>query len=148
MPAAVVAAGVTAAGQGLGAIMASRANNHATDAQARATDKAMEYEREKEWRSAQSARSQWDAYMRAQYGDRYQPATPAQTTAPAAAPAATPVVDPTASVTAPTTAAPHPEDLPPVERDTTIPAAGSSGATLRDIAPWSASNYAQYLGRR
>lgn len=150
MPAAVAAAAVTSAGALGGAYMQNRSANRSTDAQLAANREAMNYEREQQWRAGTEARRQWEGYMRATYGDRYQPqgaatATPAAGAAPAGAPAAGPVTAPTPTVSADVpppslgTAAPTPPtDLPPVERD----------RTMASVGPWSASNFGQYLGRR
>jgi hypothetical protein len=145
--AALIAAGIAAAGQTGTAVVGARANNRATDAQDRATREAMAYQRENEWRDRSAARRQWEGYMRAQYGDRFQPnagaAAPAAAAAPISAPASAPT-EPAAAV--PTVPQPAPGAPPPLVGQ---PAAGPQGGqTLAAMGPWSASQYGRYLGGR
>lgn len=150
--AALIAAGIGAAQQTGGAIIGSRANSRALEAQERAAREAISYQREQDWRARMAQRSQYDNYMRSVYGDRYQPnpvVSPA--VVPAAAPAvAAPVVAPVAPVAAPVApvVAPLPGGdgtaTPPLVTPTTEPV-----RSLADIGPgWSASNYSRYLGGR
>jgi hypothetical protein len=150
MPPAVAAASVAAAAQLGGSVLASRANNRSTDAQARATRDAMAYQREQEWRARSETRRQYDQYMRSVYGDRYQPN-------PARSPVAGPVAAPAGPVVAPgATPAPgaQPPIVAPVAAPGAVPAAPPVAAqavqprTMADLGPWSANNYGQYLGRR
>jgi hypothetical protein len=130
-----------------GAALQSRANNRATDAQDRANREAIAYQRENEWRDRSAARRQWEGYMRAQYGDRFQPnagaAAPAAAATPISAPASAPT-EPAAAV--PTVPQPAPGAPPPLVGQ---PAAGPQGGqTLAAMGPWSASQYGRYLGGR
>jgi hypothetical protein len=147
MPPAVAAAAIAAAGTTAGTVMQSRANNRATDAQDRANREAIAYQRENEWRDRSAARRQWEGYMRAQYGDRFQPnagaAAPAAAAAPISAPASAPT-EPAAAV--PTVPQPASGAPPPLVGQ---PAAGPQGGqTLAAMGPWSASQYGRYLGGR
>jgi hypothetical protein len=148
MPPAVIAAGIAAAGQTTGAVLASRANNRATDAQERANKEPIAYQREQEWRERMSARRQWEGYMRAQYGDRFQPNPTAAAAAPGAAPAIAPgsaPTEPAAAVPAVPMPVPTTGQPPPL---TGQPAAEPQGQTLAAMGPWSASQYGRYLGGR
>lgn len=102
MPPAIIAAGVAAAGQATGAILGSRANNHATDAQARATREAMQYQRLQEERQRADARFAYTEWQR-MYGGQTPGGNPVAAAPAAAAPAApaAPVVTPASPGAAP-----------------------------------------------